>query len=74
MSDTVLLVSLRDIVGASHVLTGDAQTRRYRTGYRFGTGRVLAVIRPGTLHEQWQALSACVAARVIVITQARTLD
>lgn len=70
MSDTALLASLREIVGASHVLTGDAQTRRYRTGYRFGTGRVLAVVRPGTLYEQWQALSACVAARVIVITQA----
>ncbi|MDE1180400.1 D-lactate dehydrogenase [Paraburkholderia sp.] len=65
-----LVASLGDIVGARNVLTGDAQTRRYRTGYRFGSGRVLAVVRPGTLLEQWHALAACVAARAIVITQA----
>jgi D-lactate dehydrogenase (quinone) len=65
-----LLASLGDIVGARNVLTGDGATRRYRTGYRFGTGRVLAVVRPGTLVEQWRVLAACVAARAIVITQA----
>ena len=65
-----LLASLGEIVGARNVLTSDAQTRRYRTGYRFGTGRVLAVVRPGTLVEQWRVLAACVAARAIVITQA----
>jgi D-lactate dehydrogenase (quinone) len=65
-----LIASLRDIAGAQHVLTGDAATRRYRTGYRFGAGRVLAVVRPGTLVEQWRTLAACVAARAIVITQA----
>lgn len=48
----------------------DAQTRRYRTGYRFGSGRVLAVVRPDTLLEQWRTLGACVAARAIIITQA----
>jgi len=67
---STLLASLDDIVGARNVLTSDAQTRRYRTGYRFGSGRVLAVVRPGTLVEQWQVLAACVAARAIVITQA----
>ncbi|SAK80153.1 D-lactate dehydrogenase [Caballeronia hypogeia] len=67
---TTLIASLGEIVGARNVLTGDAQTRRYRTGYRFGAGRVLAVVRPGTLVEQWRTLVACVAARVIVITQA----
>ncbi|MGU7771710.1 D-lactate dehydrogenase [Burkholderia sp. MR1-5-21] len=65
-----LIASLADIVDARNVLTSDAQTRQYRTGYRFGTGRVLAVVRPGTLVEQWQVLAACVAARAIVITQA----
>lgn len=65
-----LLAPLRGIVGTRHVLTGDAPTRRYRTGYRFGSGRVLAVVRPGTLVEQWRVLVASAAARVIVITQA----
>lgn len=70
LSDRHLLAALIKIVGARNVLTSDAKTRRYRTGYRFGTGRVLAVIRPGTLYEQWQTLVACLAAQVIVITQA----
>ncbi|QRQ88792.1 D-lactate dehydrogenase [Cupriavidus oxalaticus] len=72
LADTrkTLLASFAEIVGGRNVLTGDAQTRRYRTGYRFGTGRVLAVVRPGTLVEQWRVLAACVAARAIVITQA----
>jgi len=65
-----LLASLADIVNARNLLTGDAETRRYRTGYRFGAGRVLAVVRPGTLVEQWRVLVACAASRAIVITQA----
>ena len=70
MAASDLISRLGGIVGARHVLTSDASTRRYRTGYRFGTGRVLGVVRPGTLVEQWQVLTACLAARVIIITQA----
>lgn len=65
-----LLARLRDIVGAAHVLSGDRPTRRFRTGYRFGDGPVLAVVRPGTLVEQWRVLQAIVAAQAIVIMQA----
>ena len=68
-SDT-LLASLRATVGASHVLTGDRQTRRYRKGYRFGDGPVLAVVRPGTLVELWRVLQAAVEAGCAVILQA----
>ncbi|MGO4701015.1 D-lactate dehydrogenase [Dyella sp. 2RAB6] len=70
LSPEALLASLRAIVGARHVLTGDTKTRRYRQGYRFGGGRVLAVVRPGSLVQQWRALAACVDARAIVISQA----
>ncbi|WP_345779501.1 D-lactate dehydrogenase [Stenotrophomonas sp. Ste71] len=65
-----LLARLRDIVGAAHVLSGDKPTRRFRKGYRFGDGPVLAVVRPGTLVEQWRGLQAVVAAQAIVIMQA----
>ncbi|MCD7098533.1 D-lactate dehydrogenase [Stenotrophomonas sp. MMGLT7] len=68
-SDT-LLQRLRDAVGAGHVLTGDKATRRYRKGYRFGEGPVLAVVVPGTLLEMWKALQAIVEAGRIVIMQA----
>jgi len=67
---TDLLTNLRTIVGKRHVLTSAAATRSYRTGYRFGSGAAVAVVRPGSLVEQWRVLQACVAADVIVITQA----
>ncbi|MFZ1429665.1 MAG: D-lactate dehydrogenase [Geminicoccaceae bacterium] len=65
-----LISQLNAIVGRSHVLTGAAATRRYRTGFRFGTGQALAVVQPGSLVEQWRALKACIAAGKIVIMQA----
>ena len=64
------LSALRSIVGRWHVLTRPSQTRRFRTGYRFGAGRVLAVVRPGSLVQQWRVLQACIAANKIVIIQA----
>ena len=65
-----LVADLRKIVGNTHTLTGDGATRRYRTGFRFGAGNALAVVRPGTVVEQWKVLQACIEANVIVITQA----
>ena len=65
-----LLQQLRSIVGKPHVLTDDRSTRPYRKGHRTGEGKVLAVVRPGTLLEQWRILQAVVAADCIVIMQA----
>jgi D-lactate dehydrogenase (quinone) len=70
VSSTTLLQQLRDAVGSAEVLTGDKATRRYRKGYRFGDGPLLAVVRPGTLLELWRALQAVVATGRIVIMQA----
>ena len=64
------LATLRSIVGHRHVLTRPGETRRFRTGYRFGSGAVLAVVRPGTLVQQWRVLQACVDARKFIIMQA----
>ncbi|MGU3392048.1 D-lactate dehydrogenase [Sphingomonas sp. M1A8_2b] len=61
--------ALGTIVGRQHVLTDPAKTRRFATGYRFGSGPVLAVVRPGSLVEQWRVLQRCVAADVIIIMQ-----
>jgi len=69
-ASTTLLNELRAIVGARHVLTREGDTRRYRSGYRSGTGPVAAVVRPGSLLEQWRILKACVRADHIVIVQA----
>ena len=67
---TQLLNQLEKIVGKSHLLTDDQQTRQYRQGRRFGEGKVLAVVCPGTLLEQWQVLQAVIGADCIVIMQA----
>ena len=68
--DQALLATLRRIVGRRHVLTGDGSTRPFATGYRYGSGPVLAVVRPATPLEQFRAFEACIAADVIVIVQA----
>ncbi|QNH19154.1 Quinone-dependent D-lactate dehydrogenase [Xanthomonas sp. GW] len=70
LAEARLLRQLRDAVGRRHVLVGDRATRRFRKGYRFGEGWVLAVARPGTLLELWNVLQAVVAAERIVIVQA----
>ena len=67
---TQLLSRLRQLVGADNVLTHASATRRFRKGHRTGEGKVLAVVRPGTLLEQWQAVQAIVASGRIVLMQA----
>lgn len=69
-TSATLLHQLRDAVGRRHVLIGDKATRRYRKGYRFGEGPVLAVVRPGTLLELWRVLQAAVQGGVAIILQA----
>lgn len=65
-----LLAALRAAVGAQHVLTGEAETHRFRTGYRFGSGPVAAVVRPASLIELWRVAQAVVVAGAILIPQA----
>lgn len=65
-----LVETFQSIVGKKYVLTSEGATRRYRTGFRFGTGKALAVVRPGSLVEQWRVLKACVNANVVLIPQA----
>ena len=67
---TQTLTQLKNIVGEQYLLTDDQQTRMYRQGRRYGEGKVLAVVIPGTLLQQWQVLQAAVAADCIVIMQA----
>lgn len=66
----ILIQQLQDIVGRHFVHTGARGTRRFRRGYRYGDGEVLAAVEPGTLVEQWRVLEACIAADVAIIFQA----
>ena len=70
MTSASLISQLRQIVGDKYLTTDPSQSEAYRSGYRFGNGNALAVVRPGNLTEFWAILKACVAADVIVIAQA----
>ena len=70
MTSTSLISQLRQIVGDKYLITDASKSEAYRSGYRFGNGNALAVVRPGNLTEFWAILKACVAADVIVIAQA----
>jgi len=65
-----LIGALTKIVGAAHVLSGNSTAERYTRGYRYGHGEAVAVVRPGSLVEQWRVLKACVDAGAVVIFQA----
>ncbi len=71
MSETDVLVDrLISIAGGDHVLTDEAATRPYCTGYRSGSGEVVAVVHPGTLVELWQCTRAAVEAGAVIVPQA----
>jgi D-lactate dehydrogenase len=70
MDNSQVIGDLERVVGKRFVLTKPSTTRRFRKGFRFGVGDALAVVRPGSLLEQWRALNICAAAGKIVIVQA----
>src|SRR5690606_9041074 len=57
-------------MGRRYVLTTRRATAAYVKGNRFGDGKVLAVLRPGSLVEMWRVLQVCVDHDLIVIPQA----
>ena len=69
-SHSALIQSLTNIAGKSYVFIDQGKMQAYCQGFRFGSGKALAVVRPGTLLEIWQALTVCFEADVAVIMQA----
>ncbi len=66
----VLVQQLTQIVGEEHIATNPRHTEHYRTGFRSGSGKALAVVFPDSLLKLWQVLQACVEANTIIIMQA----
>ena len=62
--------SLKLVVGNKNVITNKWSQEPFITGWRYGKGEALAVIKPGTLLEMWQVLKVCVKNDVSVIMQA----
>ena len=65
-----LINDLNALVGSAYILTNQIKMQPYSKGFRFGSGSAVAVIRPGSLLEIWQALQICVNADVAIIMQA----
>jgi D-lactate dehydrogenase len=61
---------LKGIVGDRYTLTDSVKIEAYSQGYRFGGGDALAVIKPKTLWQIWQALQLCLKADAVIIMQA----
>lgn len=70
MNNRELINSFKKILGNKYVLTDEKKMERFCKGFRSGEGKALAVLRPGTLLEQWQVIKACVEADKIIIMQA----
>ncbi|OOF54696.1 D-lactate dehydrogenase [Rodentibacter genomosp. 2] len=70
MSMNQLISQLTKIVGSQYIITDPSKTEAYRSGYRFGSGNAVAVVKPETLLEFWQVLKVCVEQDVIIINQA----
>lgn len=70
MTTQQLISKLTNIVGNKFIITDPSKTESYRSGYRFGNGNAIAVVRPTNLVEYWNVLKACVEADVIIINQA----
>ena len=49
MNATQLISRLTQTVGEKYIITDPSKTEQYRQGYRFGEGKALAVVRPGTV-------------------------
>ncbi len=65
-----LIQRLQAIVGEKYVLTGKSSKTAFSTGYRYGSGEALAIVKPETLLEIWKILNICNEENVIVIVQA----
>ncbi|WP_211917152.1 D-lactate dehydrogenase [Vibrio sp. B1REV9] len=70
MKQELLIEALKAVVGEENVLTDQIKTKYYRTGFRSGGGKALAVVFPNTLLEQWNVIKQCVENNCIVIMQA----
>ncbi|MEM7026940.1 MAG: D-lactate dehydrogenase [Pseudomonadota bacterium] len=70
MNRLKLIEQFRKIVGKRHVITNTKSMERFCKGYRSGGGAAIAVVRPGSLLEQWRVLKAAIAADKIIIMQA----
>ena len=70
MTQAELIHNFRKIVGVKNTITEEGRTAYYRSGFRSGNGKALAVVFPSTILEEWELIKVCVEANCIIIMQA----
>jgi D-lactate dehydrogenase len=70
MSEQAIIQRFISVVGARYTLVDEGKKSPYCKGFRFGSGKALAVIKPGSLVDIWRILKICVDADIAVIMQA----
>jgi len=70
MQKEELISALKAQIGAKCIITGTRKTERFRKGYRSGEGDCIAVVKPRSLLDLWNALKLCVEADKVIIMQA----
>lgn len=65
-----VIESFRGLVGTKNVITNQWGKEPFITGWRYGKGDALAVVKPATLLDMWQVLKVCVTNDFTVIMQA----
>ena len=58
------------IIDSKYLLISDWGKKPFLDGWRYGSGKALAVVKPGNLMELWQVLNFCVEHDLIIIMQA----
>ena len=65
-----VVAQLQAVLSPEHIATDPAATEHYRSGWRSGQGKALAVVFPQTLVALWRVLEVCVNNNCIIIMQA----
>ncbi len=65
-----LIDKLKLIAGEKNTITNPAKMGLYCNGFRYGSGKAIAVITPEHILDQWNVIKTCVEANVIIIMQA----
>ena len=70
MPKSKLIESFTKIVSKENVVSSEADTAYYRTGFRYGFGHADVVVFPSTLLEQWEVLKVAVKQNCNILLQA----
>jgi FAD/FMN-containing dehydrogenase len=69
MTSLAVIRDLTGLLGQGGVLHASPDTQRYECGYRYGSGRALAIVRPATVAELTSVVRYCFAHELRIIPQ-----